>query len=322
MSGVNGYPYDYKSGFMAYSNSKLIDSETFNIIAISASVNIIKSSPTYKGKIKVTGLSGYLKLRIYQKNDSTNAVEIFEDGIYDINIDNETDNIYFHAVKTNVGSNDVNIIIQQVGEYEGAFCLDGVDDYISIPTLSKGGKQVLMKVNWQKQDTMLYNQNPGQDNFAIFTNDYNNNNLVVAYASRNNGNTYIDGVVNNNILATQLKGITHNIVATNNNIDATITPIIGSNKNHDNFFAQMALYDFMLFDEISTDEEIKELNNIVGIEGDYVQKPSYYWDAYGKSNLDVDKGYIKDQVSLQLNNDTTNNNSLENFNFGYEGMSG
>lgn len=322
MSGVNGYPYDYKSGFMAYSNSKLIDSETFNIIAISASVNIIKSSPTYKGKIKVTGLSGYLKLRIYPKNDSTNAVEIFEDGIYDINIDNETDNIYFHAVKTNVGSNDVNIIIQQVGEYEGAFCLDGVDDYISIPTLSKGGKQVLMKVNWQKQDTMLYNQNPGQDNFAIFTNDYNNNNLVVAYASRNNGNTYIDGVVNNNILATQLKGITHNIVATNNNIDATITPIIGSNKNHDNFFAQMALYSFMLFDEISTDEEIKELNNIVGIEGDYVQKPSYYWDAYGKSNLDVDKGYIKDQVSLQLNNDTTNNNSLENFNFGYEGMSG
>lgn len=117
-----------------------------------------------------------------------------------------------------------------------------------------------MKVNWQKQDTMLYNQNPGQDNFAIFTNNYNNNNLVVAYASRNNGNTYIDGVVNNNILATQLKGITHNIVATNNNIDATITPIIGSNKNHDNFFAQMSLYDFMLFDEISTDDKIKELN--------------------------------------------------------------
>jgi hypothetical protein len=215
-----------------------------------------------------------------------------------------------------------NLVIEQIPEYEGSICFDGVNDYITIPTLSEGGKQVLMKVNWQKQDTMLYNQNPGQDNFAIFTNDYNNNNLVVAYASRNNGNTYIDGVVNNNILATQLKGITHNIVATNNNIDATITPIIGSNKNHDNFFAQMALYDFMLFDEISTDEEIKELNNIVGIEGDYVQKPSYYWDAYGKSNLDVDKGYIKDQVSLQLNNDTTNNNSLENFNFGYEGMSG
>lgn len=150
---------------------------------------------------------------------------------------------------------------------DGSYQFDGVDDFVTISILSKGGKQVLMKVNWQKQDTMLYNQNPGQDNFAIFTNDYNNNNLVVAYASRNNGNTYIDGVINNNILATQLKGITHNIVATNNNIDATIIPIIGSNKNHDNFFTQMSLYDFMLFDNISTDDKIKELNEYVGIEG-------------------------------------------------------
>lgn len=197
---------------------------------------------------------------------------------------------------------------------DGSVHLDGVDDYISIPTLSKGGKQVLMKVNWQKQDTMLYNQNPGQNNFAIFTNDYNNNNLVVAYASRNNGNTYIDGVVNNNILATQLKGITHNIVATNNNIDATITPIIGSNKNHDNFFAQMALYSFMLFDEISTDEEIKDLNDIVGIVSK-VELPPYYWDTYGKTNTDADRDEIvnlaSDEVSIQYPTDFTDTSVWE-----------
>lgn len=319
MSGVNGYPYDYKNGFMAYSNCRLVDSETFNVIFISPTINIIKNTPTYKGKIKVTGLSGYLKLRIYPKDDSTNAIEILEDGVYDINIDNETDNVYFHVVKIKEGSNDINVIIQQVGEYEGAYCLDGINDFVTIPTLSKGGKQVLMKVNWQKQDTMLYNQNPGQDNFAIFTNDYNNNNLVVAYASRNNGNTYIDGVVNNNILATQLKGITHNIVATNNNIDATITPIIGSNKNHDNFFAQMSLYDFMLFDEISTDDKIKELNTYIGITPK-VTLPNYYWDNYGKKNTDAKRGYIDEQVSLQ--NTGTSVNPLENFNIGYEGMSG
>lgn len=201
---------------------------------------------------------------------------------------------------------------------DGSYQFDGVDDFVTIPTF-KGGKQVLMKVNWQKQDTMLYNQNPGQDNFAIFTNDYNNNNLVVAYASRNNGNTYIDGVVNNNILATQLKGITHNIVATNNNIDATITPIIGSNKNHDNFFAQMSLYDFMLFDEISTDDKIKELNTYIGITPK-VTLPNYYWDNYGKKNTDAKRGYIDEQVSLQKTG--TSVNPLENFNISYEGMSG
>ena len=143
--------------------------------------------------------------------------------------------------------------------------------------------------------------------------------IVVAYASRNNGNTYIDGVINNNILATQLKGITHNIVATNNNIDATIAPIIGSNKNHDNFFAQMSLYDFMLFDEISTDDKIKELNTYIGITPK-VTLPNYYWDNYGKKNTDAKRGYIDEQVSLQ--NTGTSVNPLENFNIGYEGMSG
>lgn len=320
MSGVNGYLEDFTTlrdyGIkgIVRTDSKIYLDESFDYDKEFWLGYTNVPSPAYKVKISGIPETGMLTYTGGVWLNLTNGINELPART------NTAENHGFVVQSPNLDWS--NLVIEQIPEYEGSICFDGVDDYITIPTLSEGGKQVLMKVNWQKQDTMLYNQNPGQDNFAIFTNDYNNNNLVVAYASRNNGNTYIDGVVNNNILATQLKGITHNIVATNNNIDATITPIIGSNKNHDNFFAQMALYDFMLFDEISTDEEIKELNNIVGIEGDYVQKPSYYWDAYGKSNLDVDKGYIKDQVSLQLNNDTTNNNSLENFNFGYEGMSG
>lgn len=317
MSGANGYSINFNSWSVYPGVNKTDNSFSINKFFVNSGyVSFVSKNtvvPTFK--INITGIpsGGGLKFSGVDEQQLTNGENTIQGFTA---IQNSGFIINFGG-----GLDWSNLVIEQIPEYEGSICFDGIDDYINIPT-TVGGKQVLMKVNWQKQDTMLYNQNPGQDNFAIFTNDYNNNNLVVAYASRNNGNTYIDGVVNNNILATQLKGITHNIVATNNNIDATITPIIGSNKNHDNFFAQMALYDFMLFDEISTDEEIKELNNIVGIEGDYVQKPSYYWDAYGKSNLDVDKGYIKDQVSLQLNNDTTNNNSLENFNFGYEGMSG
>lgn len=320
MSGVNGYLEDFTTlrdyGIkgIVRTDSKIYLDESFDYDKGFWLGYTNVPSPAYKVKISGIPETGMLTYTGGVWLNLTNGINELPART------NTAENHGFVVQSPNLDWS--NLVIEQIPEYEGSICFDGVNDYITIPTLSEGGKQVLMKVNWQKQDTMLYNQNPGQDNFAIFTNDYNNNNLVVAYASRNNGNTYIDGVVNNNILATQLKGITHNIVATNNNIDATITPIIGSNKNHDNFFAQMALYDFMLFDEISTDEEIKELNNIVGIEGDYVQKPSYYWDAYGKSNLDVDKGYIKDQVSLQLNNDTTNNNSLENFNFGYEGMSG
>lgn len=174
---------------------------------------------------------------------------------------------------------------------DGSYQFDGVDDFVTIPTLS-GGKQVLMKVNWQKEDGMIYNQNPGQDNFAIFANDYNGSNVVNAYASRNNGSTYIDGILNNNILATQLKNVTHNITITNENvINNTIIPVIGANAAHNNFYSQMALYDFMLFDKISTDDKIKELNEYVGIEAK-VELPPYYWDVYGKTNLDVDRGIV------------------------------
>lgn len=278
-SGANGYLVDFTT-FRDYGNKGIV--RTDSKIYLDESFDYDKGfwlgytnspSPTYKVRVSGIPKDGVLS---YTGGSWINLIN----GINELPARTNTEEIHgFFAQTPNVDWSK--LVIEQIGEYEGAYCLDGINDFVTIPILSKGGKQVLMKVNWQKQDTMLYNQNPGQDNFAIFTNNYNNNNLVVAYASRNNGNTYIDGVINNNILATQLKGITHNIVATNNNIDATITPIIGSNKNHDNFFAQMSLYDFMLFDEISTDDKIKELNTYIGITPK-VTLPNYYWDNYGK----------------------------------------
>lgn len=316
-SGANGYLVDfttfrdYKTKGIVRTDSKIYLDESFDYDKEFWLGYTNSPSPTYKVRVSGIPKDGVLN---YTGGSWINLIN----GINELPARTNTEEIHgFVALTPNVDWSK--LVIEQIGEYEGAYCLDGVDDFVTIPILSKGGKQVLMKVNWQKQDTMLYNQNPGQDNFAIFTNDYNNNNLVVAYASRNNGNTYIDGVVNNNILATQLKGITHNIVATNNNIDATITPIIGSNKNHDDFFSQMSLYDFMLFDEISTDDKIKELNTYIGITPK-VTLPNYYWDNYGKKNTDAKRGYIDEQVSLQKTG--TSVNPLENFNISYEGMSG
>lgn len=316
-SGANGYLVDfttlqdYGTKGIVRTDSKIYLDESFDYDKGFWLGYTNSPSPTYKVRVSGIPKDGVLS---YTGGSWINLIN----GINELPARTNTKEIHgFLAQTPNVDWSK--LVIEQIGEYEGAYCLDGINDFITIPILSKGGKQVLMKVNWQKQDTMLYNQNPGKDNFAIFTNNYNNNNLVVAYASRNNGNTYIDGVVNNNILATQLKGITHNIVATNNNIDATITPIIGSNKNHDNFFAQMSLYDFMLFDEISTDDKIKELNTYIGITPK-VTLPNYYWDNYGKKNTDAKRGYIDEQVSLQKTG--TSVNPLENFNIGYEGMSG
>lgn len=314
MSGVNGYPYDYKNGFMTYSNCRLVDSEIFNVISISPTVNIIKNTPTYKGKIKVTGLSGYLKLRIYPKDDSTNAIEILEDGVYDINIDNETGSIYFHVVKTKEGSNDISVIIQQVGEYEGAFYLDGVDDFITIPTLVT--KQSLIKCNWTAQ------------NYNKFLVDYRKDNASNGYSTNKTGSTdkqlayngrvtYIDGILNKHITPDDLKEITHNIIVQYpNNIKSETTIACAYDlRNH----MTMALWDYISFPEISTETKIKELNTYIGITPK-VTLPNYYWDNYGKKNTDANRGYIDEQVSLQKTG--TSVNPLENFNISYEGMSG
>lgn len=200
---------------------------------------------------------------------------------------------------------------------DGSYQFDGVDDFVTIPTVT-GGKQVLMKVNWDSSNSaLLYDQRGYNNEFAIYngTND-SDGNPIPAYQGRNNGQTYIDGILNSNIKASELRAITHNITITNElSPGANKTyPIIGSSKSNA-YFVNMALYDFMLFDEISTDDKIQELNEYVGIEAK-VELPPYYWDAYGKTNLDADKATIQQRGVAVGDYDLINNN------FAYEGMSG
>lgn len=187
---------------------------------------------------------------------------------------------------------------------DGSYQFDGVDDFVTIPTLSSGGKQVLMKVNWNTLNEIIYDQRGNSNDgytFAIFASDEDN---AIAYSGRNKGETYIDGILNNNILASQLKQITHNITISNKDVNSnnSTIPYIGRSVSSASY-SKMALYDFMLFDDISTDDKIKELNEYVGIEAK-VELPPYYWDNYGKTNLDEDKNYtanlgtVKDVIEV------------------------
>ena len=203
---------------------------------------------------------------------------------------------------------------------DGSYQFDGVDDFVTIPTVT-GGKQVLMKVNWQSGvgAVTLYDQrlNISDYEFAIYngTRDLDDN-PVMAYQGRNNGQTYIDGILNSNIMASELKAITHNITITNElslGINNTY-PVIGSTRSNTHF-AQMSLYDFMLFDEISTDDKIKELNKYVGVEAK-VELPPYYWDTYGKTNSDADRDVIQQRGIAVGDYDLTN------YNHAYDKMSG
>lgn len=197
---------------------------------------------------------------------------------------------------------------------DGSYQFDGVDDFVTIPTLSSGGKQVLMKVNSLNSDVnVIYDQRLPTNMKGTFAIMCDNN---LAYSSWNTGQTYIDGILNKNIIGNQLVNITHNLTITNDGVtnNNSKSPFIGKSTDTEKH-ANMSLYDFMLFDNISTDDKIKELNEYVGIEAK-IELPPYYWDAYGKTNLDGDK------ATIQQRGVAVGDYDLTNYNHAYEGMSG
>lgn len=328
MSGANGYLLDFKT--FTTGNSSLVnikDDSRIEVININKEksttfVNLNKSTSISLSswKIKVTGMKSGDTLGYYY-SESTDATlrskfDIKSDGIYSLPSSIANSNNIGGIAFDVVAGADSAYRIEQIGEYEGAYCFDGVDDFVTIPTLSSGGKQVLMKVNWHgADDEVLYDQRNSniQGNYDLAISTYPD---TIAYNFRNEGGkTFIDGILNHNIVTNNLKSITHNITSINgynNDIDSTVR--IGRSV-FSGAFSKMALYDFMLFDNISTDDKIKELNEYVGIEAK-VELPPYYWDAYGKTNLDGDKATIQQRGVAVGDFDLTNNN------LAYEGMSG
>lgn len=336
-SGANGYPYDYNnSSFWSDSGlAKVVSGELIEYFAVKNSTGFSNiTSGVYKGEIKVTGVTKAIsenkisRLRIYTNSTTDNElIDITQDGNYNIDIKGvgDANRVFFYAIPNNPNESIVvrltePIYIEQVGEYEGAYCLDGVDDFVTIPT-TVGGKQVFMKVNVMTTiDKILYDQRNSEeggnfsDLFAIMT---SNSDSILAYAGRNpDGKTYIDGILNTNITCGQLLNITHNITALvgDNKPLGKGGVIIGASKTPASY-CKAAVYDFMLFDEISTDDKIQELNEYVGIETK-VEKPDYYWDAYGKTNSDADKD------TIQQRGVAVGDYDLINYNHAYEGMSG
>lgn len=307
MSGANGYVENFTT-WGVYNGTILTD----NTIKTNSNFNPANSWVAYKGantilnsfSVNITGIpeGGILNFRV----NADTFIEL-SNGRNDLSFDNIliTVSSGFRITK---GSNLdwSNLVIQQIGEYEGAICFNGVNNCMTIPALEHGGKQVLMKVNWQSNvgDAILYDQRGGDAGFAIYNGAVVVGGLAIAYRGRNvGGSTYIDGVLNNHIECSQLRNITHNIIEL---YDpelgvGTLSPRIGFSNTNINY-AQMALFAFMSFPEISPEEEIKDLNDIVGIAGGYVEKPEYYWDCFGKTNDDPDRDAITEQVSKDVAN--------------------
>lgn len=304
-SGANGQSTwildDYDKNWLSYGGYFEVTDDSLIVKSDDIEFRIDTGHTFPGGEVEVTGMRDGSYITIY---GDTTSYSIRANGRHSIpyNLESDQHNNYIYSEKCK------GVVIKGVAEYEGAFCLDGVDDCIDIPT-TLGGKQVLMKTIWQIENSILYDQRKdSEEEFAIYSGD--NNTSFPAYSIRNNGKTYIDGILNHYVQAAQLNNVCHNITITNEllNEPNPANPRLGANLSN-NHYAKMALYDFMLFDEISTDEKIRELNDVIGIEGDYVEKPEYYWDAHGKTNADPDRNTIKNrgtEQSLISNSSPTN----------------
>lgn len=302
MSGANGYLQNFSEWTKAsgVSSTDSVISSSNNLVAANGWIAYVTSGtviPTFKVEISGIPVNGNLR---FEGSD-----QVLVNGVNTIQGLTTTKITGFYI--SNGYDNDwSNLKIKQIGEYEGAICFNGVNNCMTIPALEHGGKQVLMKVNWQSNvgDAILYDQRGGDAGFAIYNGAVVVGGLAIAYRGRNvGGSTYIDGVLNNHIECSQLRNITHNIIEL---YDpelgvGTLSPRIGFSNTNINY-AQMALFAFMSFPEISPEEEIKDLNDIVGIAGGYVEKPEYYWDCFGKTNDDLDRDAITEQVSKDVAN--------------------
>lgn len=311
-SGANGYLVDFTT-FRDYGTKGIV--RTDSKIYLDESFDYDKGfwlgytnspSPTYKVRVSGIPKDGVLN---YTGGSWINLIN----GINELPARTNTEEIHgFVAQTSNVDWS--NLVIEQIGEYEGAYCLDGINDFVTIPTLVT--KQSLIKCNWTTE------------NYNKFLVDYRKDNASNGYSTNKTGSTdkqlayngrvtYIDGILNKHIIPDDLKEITHNIIVQYPNNIESETTIACSYDSRD--YMTMALWDYISFPEISTEDKIKELSTYIGITPK-VTLPNYYWDNYGKKNTDAKRGYIDEQVSLQKTG--TNVNPLENFNISYEGMSG
>lgn len=303
MSGANGYLQNFSEWTKAsgVSSTDSVISSSNNLVAANGWIAYVTSGtviPTFKVEISGIPVNGNLR---FEGSD-----QVLVNGVNTIQGLTTTTKITGFYISNGYDNDWSNLKIKQIGEYEGAICFNGVNNCMTIPALEHGGKQVLMKVNWQSNvgDAILYDQRGDDAGFAIYNGAAVVGGLAIAYRGRNvGGSTYIDGVLNNHIECSQLRNITHNIIEL---YDpelgvGTLSPRIGFSNTNINY-AQMALFAFMSFPEISPEEEIKDLNDIVGIAGGYVEKPEYYWDCFGKTNDDPDRDAITEQVSKDVAN--------------------
>lgn len=259
MSGVGGYETNFSDNSIWISSPQhgnTINNHTYNPMLKGSSSGLYTTTGSVKVKFKatVTGMKSGYRLEFGSGDVAPSDKSIYEDGEYEFGSGNMAVPYGFKLYADNYSNPNTDVIIELKEIYPNALVTDGVDDYGQVQNLQQGVKMLFYTCNPFSLDKVFYDQRKVTSINESFFNIYNENNKI-AYNSRNIGGvTYIDGTLNDSLLANDLLNTKHIITIANDGADEnnTISPIYFSVIQHNGYFANLAFYNSIGFDSVPT----------------------------------------------------------------------
>lgn len=336
MSGVGGYVDNWNSSADWAVNSYWVNSHTdhkLQFITASTVVqvkskNVYNAENVYKNILNVNGLTEAVNkgavssLEIFVTDSITSKViKIFSfetDGVIQISFDDVLQDYYVNYFVTGNNTNDIDITIEQLPLYPGAFVFDGVDDYgtcDNFPILTKEkGYTVVVLRQWD-QDFLNTTLTGG----LLSTRNYSTGEGV-AFEKIESSNKDYWNLGAGGIIDFAKSPFTWQTSKQYNNVG-----ILKGDKNHGKPLCvgcglsggqqcgRFAIWELVFLDHDATEEELTKIK-------DYFVKtypwlfPDQAWTVTGKTNEDEDRATIA--------NITGNGNDLVLSNSGFAEGSG
>lgn len=258
MSGVGGYDISSTNILPDRANVTVTDNRIIHITKKLSTtdnmVNIVPANSNPTHKFKVTGLSDGRQVSLVNRNGGFYTFDNREHEVA-LTYPEGTTSLY-NAIGVTGDIGDMDVTIEFLPKYPNALITDGVDDYGVVENLQQGVKVLFYTCNPFSLNKIFYDQRKTTSVTEAFFSIYNSNSKI-AYNDRNTGGvTYIDGTINNLLLASNLLNVKHTITIVNDGATEsnTISPIYFSKNQRDSYFANLAFYNSIGFDSVPAKE--------------------------------------------------------------------
>lgn len=258
MSGVGGYDISSTNILPDRANVTVTDNRIIHITKKLSTtdnmVNIVPANSNPTHKFKVTGLSDGRQVSLVNRNG---GFYTFDNGEHEVALTYpEGTTSLYNAIGVTGDIGDMDVTIEFLPKYPNALITDGVDDYGVVENLQQGVKVLFYTCNPFSLNKIFYDQRKTTSVTKAFFSIFNSNSKI-AYNDRNTGGvTYIDGTINNLLLASNLLNVKHTITIVNDGAaeSNTISPIYFSRNQRDSYFANLAFYNSIGFDSVPAKE--------------------------------------------------------------------